>query len=111
MPGIDKAWMERMFLQNKMDILQPLQELKQQVGETTAQLKQIQDDISTDIKPTLDQQRIKLNDHDVRLQRLEQTVKDDNWRADKLTNVKISLTAKVSAEFALERNYTDAQRK
>ena len=52
-----------------------------------------------------------MDEHDIRIARLEQSAKDENWKADKLYNVKVSMTGKATGTFHLDRSLTDAQRK
>jgi hypothetical protein len=68
----------------------------------------LRDDFAGEVLPKIAEQRARLDEHDTRIARLEQSEKDNTWKSDKLYNVKISMTGKVSGQFSLERDLTDA---
>lgn len=64
--------------------------------DTQAKLVQLTEDINKDILPTIQENKVRLNDHELRLKRIEDSTKDSHWRSDKLHNIKVSMTGKSS---------------
>lgn len=68
MGTMDKAWLESMFLQNQKFMNHSLEH---QSKEYAAKLQQLRDDLAVDIIPKLAEQKARLDEHDIKITRLE----------------------------------------